>query len=375
MFLPRSINPGPQPSFRILPGGPAASYCGSGQLTSAYGVASTVTRSGSRWCFDGSGNLVSISANTAAVEPRGLLVESARTNLVLHNRDLTQSAWTKSNTTAAKTATGIDGVANSASTLTATATNGTVLQAVTVASAARTTSLYLKRRTGTGTVEITRNNGTNWTAVTSSINATTWTRVTLTSTLANPTVGIRLGTNGDAVDVDCAQDEAGSFATSPIVTGAATVARNADSVSMSATKLPFAACSVSLLFTPLWSTSTPNELIETRVSNGVGFASYIDTDNKLYLVTKNTAAATTQTGSTNALTWTPGQTYAIRLVYGSGNHYLYRDGVLVGSNTAGTAIMPDNAPATLRIGQAFTDGFQADGYLSDIVFAVPPRVP
>lgn len=56
---------------------------------------------------------------------QGILVEEARTNVVLWNRDLTNAAWTKTNITAAKDQTGIDGFASSASKITATAGNGT----------------------------------------------------------------------------------------------------------------------------------------------------------------------------------------------------------------------------------------------------------
>ena len=84
----------------------------------------------------------------------GVLVEEARTNLCLYSDDFTNVAWVKSNLTAAKTATGPDGAANSASTLTATAANGVARQAISSVSAARSGSVYLKRRTGTGAVTI-----------------------------------------------------------------------------------------------------------------------------------------------------------------------------------------------------------------------------
>jgi hypothetical protein len=85
---------------------------------------------------------------------QGLLVEEARTNICLYARDLTQSNYTKTSATAALTATGVDGVANKASTLTASAANGTAVQNITSASAARSLSMFVKRRTGTGTVTI-----------------------------------------------------------------------------------------------------------------------------------------------------------------------------------------------------------------------------
>jgi hypothetical protein len=146
----------------------------------------------------------------------GLLIESGRTNAVAAGtrRDLTQAAWTKTNVTAAKNQTGIDGVANSASSITATSNNGTCLQAITLGSSARYQSAYVKRITGSGTVEMTMDNGSTWTAVTVT---SSWTRVTIpTRTLANPTIGFRLGTSGDAIAVDVVQNENGAFPLSPI---------------------------------------------------------------------------------------------------------------------------------------------------------------
>jgi hypothetical protein len=86
---------------------------------------------------------------------RGLLVEPAATNPLTQTRDLT-SGWTETNITSAATATGIDGVANAATTLTADAANATTRQDVTSASAARIQSIFAKRRTGTGAVYISQ---------------------------------------------------------------------------------------------------------------------------------------------------------------------------------------------------------------------------
>jgi hypothetical protein len=151
------------------------------------------------------------------------LFENQSTNLVLWSRDLTNAAWTKSNMTTAQTATGADGGANSATTLTATAGNATALQAITSASSARITGCRIRRRTGSGTVELTQDNGTTWTPVTVT---TSWTRVSIASvTSTNPTVGIRIVTSGDAVDVDYFQHEAQAFLSADIPTTSATVTR------------------------------------------------------------------------------------------------------------------------------------------------------
>lgn len=169
-------------------------------------------------------------APIAAANLLGFRREAAATNNLLHSRDLSNAAWsTKTNITAAKTATGLDGIANTATTLTATAADAIILQPITLASEARCASAYVKRRTGTGTIYFTQD-GTNWTDITSLINSSTWSRVEITSTLANPSVGFKLGTSGDAIDVDVVQNEAGAVATSPIVTTTTTITRNADSL-------------------------------------------------------------------------------------------------------------------------------------------------
>jgi hypothetical protein len=158
--------------------------------------------------------------------------EASAINNLLHSRDLSNAAWsTKTNVTAAKTATGLDGIANTATTLTATAADAIILQPITLASAARCASAYVKRRTGTGTVSFTQDGGSTWTDITAQINGSTWSRVQITSTLVDPSTGFKISTSGDAIDVDCVQNEAGAVATSPIVTTTATITRNADSLS------------------------------------------------------------------------------------------------------------------------------------------------
>lgn len=160
-------------------------------------------------------------------ETMGFRLEGARTNVALWNRDLTNAAWTKTNITPVKDQTGIDGVSNSASKITATAGNGTCLQAVVLASSLRRQSAFVKRITGSGVVEMTTDNGTTWTAVTVTA---AWTRVTIPAqTLANPTLGFRIVTSGDAVAVDYAQNETGAFESTPIATTTAAVTRATDS--------------------------------------------------------------------------------------------------------------------------------------------------
>ncbi len=162
-----------------------------------------------------------------------LLLEPAATNVVLQNRDLTNAAWTKTSCTPAKDQIGVDGTANGASSLVATAGNATCLQAITLASSQRFQTAYVKRLIGSGEVDMTTDGGTTWTNITSGLSATLWTRISIPAqTLANPSVGFRLVTNGDKIAVDFVQNETGSFQTSVIATTTAAVTRNVDAFSV-----------------------------------------------------------------------------------------------------------------------------------------------
>lgn len=175
-----------------------------------------------------SGTLTQFGTDTLRITDLGLLVEDARTNVVLWNRDLTNAAWTPTNITAAKDQIGPDGVTNSASSIISTAGNGTILQSITLASAAAFQSAYVKRITGTGVINMTMDNGATWTAITVTSN---WTLVSIpTQTLANPTVGFQIVTSGDKIAVDFVQNENGTFGSSPIPTTTTSATRAADVV-------------------------------------------------------------------------------------------------------------------------------------------------
>jgi hypothetical protein len=196
-----------------------------------------VTRATTATRVNASGLIESVASGIPRLDyPLGggcpaLLVEPAATNLALHSRDLTNAVWSGTTVTTEKNAVGADGVASGATTITATAASGTVLQALSHASQSRVFSAYIRRVTGTGAIQLTTNGGTNWTTVTIS---SLYTQVAcVAQTVASGTVGIRLAVSGDVIEVDFTQGEVGPAATSPMATTTGTVTRNADVINLS----------------------------------------------------------------------------------------------------------------------------------------------
>jgi hypothetical protein len=199
----------------------------------------TYARAGNMNHFNSSGVLTSLGANVAAFDfnpgtglgCKGLLLEDATTNEMLHNRDWSNAVYSASNVTAVKNATGLDGVANSASTLTADADSGTITQAITLGSAKRTSSVWVRRKTGTGTIEFADDAAT-FADITAALNTSTYVRVFNVRTQANPSVGFRFGTSGDAIEVDMGMCEPQDIPTSPIATTTGSASRSASNLTM-----------------------------------------------------------------------------------------------------------------------------------------------
>lgn len=193
------------------------------------GVTLTYAQAGGLTGFNVAGLLITPAANTPIFDydqvthaSLGLSIWPAATNRALWNRDLTNVVWVKTTLTATKDQTGIDGAANSATRLTATAGNALALQAVVLGSSARAQSAYVKRITGSGTIEMTTDNGTTWTAITVTAG---YARVFCPlQTVTNPVFGFRIVTSGDEIAVDYVQNELTAF-TPAIATTTANVTR------------------------------------------------------------------------------------------------------------------------------------------------------
>ena len=134
--------------------------------------------------------------------------ELPATNVLTAPNDFTNAAWTKTNLSVAAGVAGPDGT-NSGTTLTASAANGEIKQTRTVAAGANASSIFVRRRAGSGAVSIRNAANTAWIPLAGL--STSWTRfandggVTGTSAL----VDVLIATSGDAVDVAFAQLEAG----------------------------------------------------------------------------------------------------------------------------------------------------------------------
>ena len=204
--------------------------CLKGRPRALSGLLST-TRASTAYADNAAGVWSAFSSGVPRITDKGLLVEEPRTTLVPKARRLDDGAvWTLSSVTASAVA-GIDGVLGSATRLTATGSNGTITSPTTsLASAARRLAPFIRRVAGTGNIDLSLDNGSSYTTlvgVTSS-----WQRLGIGQTLANPQIKIRIASSGDAIDIDFAAGETGSFDTSPIESISAAATRAADAITI-----------------------------------------------------------------------------------------------------------------------------------------------
>jgi hypothetical protein len=94
-------------------------------------------------------------------------------------------------------------------------------------------------------------------------------------------------------------------------------------------------------------------LVDTRISaSDSGYTLSLGTNGSINTSWRLGASSTSV--NSGALSWTVGTSYRVRVVWGSGNVYVYRDGTLIASNTTGTVQVPDAINANVYFGANFT---------------------
>ncbi|RWF70084.1 MAG: hypothetical protein EOQ34_19880 [Mesorhizobium sp.] len=157
-------------------------------------------------CFlpDAAGVYQSLGAAGIRRTTKGAYNYPSATVRNLWGGDLTNAAWVKTNMTAAKDQPGIDGAANAASSLLATAANATALQTIVLASSTQLYQVCIKRLIGTGPILMTID-GTNFTDITAQITGGANYAIAFMTLAAvtNPVIGFKIATSGDKIAVDC----------------------------------------------------------------------------------------------------------------------------------------------------------------------------
>lgn len=243
----------PAPLLRVLPGGPTSAQIGVSGLSGTHGEMVTCTRGSSKFCLKAGGSsLAVLGNNVAAVEPNGLLVEPAATNLILQSQTMATAPWTLSHA-----GTGVNPVlTNNAAVApdgTTTATEidlssvpdntaaSNIFQGFTATAAVYTLSVWLRAVSGTATVYLFIGNTVY--AVAACSLTTTWQKFTLTTpTLSAATYFFCLGVDAtrsgqatqpaQSIYAWGAQAELGPVATSYATTVGSTVTRPADLISL-----------------------------------------------------------------------------------------------------------------------------------------------
>lgn len=226
--------------------------------------------------------------NPTTLTAIGALIEDAGTNLLTYSQTFA-TAWADTNITRVSTTrTSPDGTGNALE-VSASAANGTIIRTAAIGSSAeRTLSVWLKRVSGTGDIQYTLDNGTNWTtqAITSS-----WARYTFAATTADQRVGFRIVTSGDTIQIWGSQLETGPFSSSYVPTGSGTVTRVADIIKLSGVALTIAGATAAsaIIQTTQWenSTAAARDLLASSTSRRL-----------LYSNSSNTVISTTD-GSTS----------------------------------------------------------------------------
>jgi hypothetical protein len=371
------------PLLALLPGNVPAFLQGAGTLSGSKGEAVTFTRATAKTCRKADGSLVTVASGHPAVEPAGVRLEAAHTNLFKRSQGYDDaSVWIPQGLSGASApvvtpaaAIGPFGGMTACRVDFGAATAGQssdIYQEVAIGSAGTySQAFWLRGVSGSGTLYYLVYDGSFETAVALNF-TTTWQRFIINRNLnATPAVdfclgfsdaGVWAGLGGHAsVYLDQCDLIQNPYALSEVKTTTAAATCNKDQATMAASSLPASSGKLEVDFTPLWASHAGATLLDTRDGSGNnGLACYVvGSDMTFYSAGASTASSVSSSG----VTWVAGQTYRIKLVWGAGKLFLYRDDVLIASDTSGSAVMPA-AHTTLRLGDGFAGTSPLDGNLS-----------
>ena len=184
-------------------------------------TAGALARASEATYIDSNGVLQTAAVDVPRFTADGLLIEGAGTNVIPYSEDFTQ--WTASNITDVLDISGPDNGVSNATTLTATAANGTIKYAsIATAGAIQTFSVWMKRITGAGNIDMTVDDGGTWATKTLT---TSWQRFDISGTEANTIAGIRIVVDTDAIGIFGADLKEQNYLSSYVPTDGSPVAR------------------------------------------------------------------------------------------------------------------------------------------------------
>lgn len=204
----------------------------------------TFTRASGGGRFNSSGvyewlgnNVPRLDYDPVTLQPRGLLIEEQRTNLLLRSAEFDNAAWSKVGVSVTPNTTiSPDGSVNADSVVTTEAYSTsprTSASAITSAGVTYTYSVWMRAATPqTKVLQITDPSITGYLAQKSVTLTTAWQRFDITFTGQAGALWIRSPAIGEAFEIWGAQLEAGAFPTSYIPTTTAQVTRAADVITL-----------------------------------------------------------------------------------------------------------------------------------------------
>jgi hypothetical protein len=328
------------------------------------------TRAGAKFKDNGNGTATLAPADTPIFGPKGLLIEPAVTNQIIQSNPNTP-LWQAQGTPVLTANAGVAPDGTTTATLLTTDNAGNRVYITPGGSGLYTPSLWLKRISTSGTLNLQSSSGPSFgnLNVDLALLGAGWVRVypghPATSGLTawdGGSLVIQGGTGSVSVYLWGVQNEPGAVVHSLVPTTSGAVTCPGDFARLPTVGIPPGDGTSSLNLTLQGSAINGSTILDTRPSGEASgwFLGFIDSG-KIRWTASGTGTTNADTG---ALSWTAGQTYRLRLVRAGPNISLYRDDVLLPmSNSTTQKVVTALGPA-LIVGANYLAGAFLDGWLS-----------